>query len=116
MPFHSPEELAEGLYSKQVDSVLIDTNIASYRKDLFNESWCTPEKEISYPFAVGIILRNDGEKLQKLFEKYLKQNQAKLFRSLHELGERSSVPSVEKVFYRRTSLPGIFPMWLTKKT
>ena len=78
--FGNLTSLAHGLQSGQVDSVILDINVAGYRRDLFDDSWCKVSKVISYPFSFGVAVSQNAVKLEKLFRTYLKDHQSKLAR------------------------------------
>ena len=88
MPFPNVTALADALYLRQVDSVILDINVAGYRRDLFDDSWCTVNKMIAYPFSFGAAVSQNAVKLERIFRSYLKENQAKVMHFVQDVGER----------------------------
>ena len=93
--FGNLTSLAHGLQSGQVDSVILDMNVAGYRRDLFDDSWCKVNKVIDFPFAIGTAVSQNAAKLERLFRAYLKTNQAKLVRFAQDVGKISDSSSEE---------------------
>ena len=94
--FQNVTALANGLYLRQVDSVILDINVAGYRRDLFNDSWFKINKIIDYPFSFGAAVSHNAAKLERIFRLYLKENQAKVIQFIQNVGERNKT-SDEKV-------------------
>ena len=76
--FQDLTTLAQSLQSEQVDSALLDVNVAAYRRDVFNDSWCTVSKVINFPFFFGIATSNKAAKLERHFRTYTHENQAQV--------------------------------------
>ena len=74
--------LAQSLRTKQVDNAVLDINLAEYRGELFNDSWCKIIKQISYPFTLGISLSGDVIKLERHFRQYMKMNNIRVARTI----------------------------------
>ena len=89
MPFQNVTALAVGLYLRQVDSVILDINVAGYRRDLFNNSWFTINKIIDYPFSFGAAVSHNAAKLERIFRLHLKEHQAKVMHFVQNVGERN---------------------------
>ena len=68
----------------------MDINVAGYRSDLFNDSWCTVDKVISYPFSVGAAVNHNADKLERLFRVYLKENQAIVTEFAQDVSEKNA--------------------------
>ena len=95
MPFSNLSLLAHGLQSGQVDSVILDINVATYRPDLFNDSWCKVSKVVNFPFSFGAALRQNAVKLDRLFGAYVKENQASLMRIVQDVRDQNNTRSKE---------------------
>lgn len=74
--------LAKALRTGQVGIIVLDINLREYRKELFNDSWCTVGKQIGYPFTFGVALSGHAIKLEDHFRQYLKENKIKVIRAL----------------------------------
>ena len=86
MPLPNLTAMAQSLHSGKIDSVLLDINVAGYRKDLFDDSWCTVSKMVAYPFSFGAAVSRNAAKLERIFHSYLKENQAKITRVVQDVG------------------------------
>ena len=96
--YTSLDELYEALMGREVKGVLIESNIASSRSDLFSRDELTVLRLIDYPLSYGYVLSGDARNLRKYIAIEVDKRQIEIMETMKNLtGYIEVINTLEKV-------------------